>query len=165
MLVMAEHVLNPEEVVLAALALLDEVGLRGFTMRALAKQLDTYPATIYWHVGNRTEVLSAINRRVLSDMVLGVPDPASTSWDEWLIETARAYRKAMHAHPALATWAVTHFEARVSVPDFLERVAGVLSRAGFREAQLASAYNAYVGSLVGWIGMERSTTYSHRSCR
>ena len=49
--VMAKRALNTEEVVRTALALLDEVGLRGFTMRALAGRLGTYPATIYWHVG------------------------------------------------------------------------------------------------------------------
>src|SRR5690349_390062 len=154
MSVMAERALNAEEVVRAALALLDEVGLRGFTMRALAGRLGTYPATIYWHVGNRTEVLSAIHTRVLDDMVLEIPDPASTPWDEWLAETARAYRRAMHAHPALATWAVTHFEAAVPVPNFLEQVTGVLARAGFRGPRLAGAFNAYLGSLVGWVGME-----------
>ena len=150
----AERALNGEEVVRTALALLDEVGLRGFTMRALAGRLGTYPATIYWHVGNRTDVLSAMNGRVLDEMVREIPDPASTVWDEWLVETARAYRRAMQAHPALATWAVTHFEARVPVPYFLERVVSVLSGAGFRGAQLVAAYNAYLGSLVGWIGME-----------
>jgi AcrR family transcriptional regulator len=154
MSVMAERVLNADEVVRTALSLLDEVALRGFTMRALAARLGTYPATIYWHVGNRTEVLSAINKRVLDDMALEIPDPASTSWDEWLVETARAYRRSMQAHPALATWAVTHFEARVPAPDFLEQVTGVLFRAGFRGVRLAAAFNAYLGSLVGWIGME-----------
>ena len=60
----------------------------------------------------------------------------------------------MQAHPALAAWGVTHFEARVSIPDFLERVVFVLDRAGFRGAELVGAYNAYVGSLVGWVGLE-----------
>jgi len=151
---MAERALNADGVVRAALALLDEVGLRGFTMRALAQRLGTYPATVYWHVGNRTEVLSAVSALVLDEMILEIPDPLSTPWDEWLLEFARAYRRAMQAHPALASWAVTHFEPRVSVPEVLERVAFVLSAAGFRDAQLAAAYNTYLGSLVGWVGME-----------
>jgi TetR/AcrR family transcriptional regulator, tetracycline repressor protein len=149
-----EQALNTDEVVRAALALLDEGGLNGFTMRALARRLGTYPATIYWHVGNRTEVLSVVSALVLDQVIAELPDPMSTPWDEWLIETARAYRRAMQLHPALAAWGVTHFEARVSVPDFVERVVSVLARAGFRGPELVGAYNAYVGSLIGWVGLE-----------
>jgi hypothetical protein len=50
--------------------------------------------------------------------------------------------------------AVTHFDAEVSVPDQLERVVSVLSRAGFRGAELAAAHNAFIGSLGGWVGLE-----------
>jgi TetR/AcrR family transcriptional regulator, tetracycline repressor protein len=150
----AERALNADEVVRAALALLDEVGLRGFTMRALAQRLGTYPATIYWHVGSRTDVLWAAGDLVLHEAMTGLPDPETTPWDEWLAETARAYRRVMQAHPALAQAAVTHLDAEVTVPDVLERVVGVLARAGFRGAPLAAAYNAYMGSLGGWVGME-----------
>lgn len=151
---MAEHALSSDAVLHAALELLDEVGLRGFTMRALATRLGTYPATIYWHVGSRTEVLSAVSARVLDRVLADLPDPTSTPWDEWLMESARTYRRAMQAHPALASWGVTHFESSVPVPDLLERMVLVLSQAGFRDADLVGAYNAYLGSLIGWVGLE-----------
>ena len=50
--------LNCDEVVRVALDLLDEVGPSGFTMRAVATRLDTYPAPVYWHVGNRNRLLA-----------------------------------------------------------------------------------------------------------
>ena len=43
---------------------------------------------------------------------------------------------------------------RASAPDALEVIVGVLARAGFRGDQLASAYNAFLGSLIGWVGVE-----------
>jgi len=137
-----------------ALALLDEVGLARFTMRALADRLGTYPATIYWHVGNRGELLSQVAAVVLDEVFSGLPDPEVTSWDQWLIETARSYRRAMHRHPAMAVWAVTHFEAQVPVPRQLEQIVQVLGSAGFDGPALVGAYNAYLGTLVGWVGME-----------
>jgi AcrR family transcriptional regulator len=143
-----------EDIVLGALALLDEVGLDAFTMRALAKRLGTYPATIYWHVGSRAEVLSAAGELVLSEVVDDVPDPHTVSWEVWLAENARAYRRAMMAHPALASWSVTHLEAAVPEPVLIERILGVLSSAGFDGAELAGAFNAYLGSLIGWVGLE-----------
>ena len=151
---MGDRSFTPEEVVRAALDLLDEVGLDAFTMRALAKRLGTYPATVYWHVGSRSEVLSAVSGVVLTEVTRELPDPDVTPWDEWLVANARAYRRAMMAHPALATWAVTHMEGVVPLPDYLERMLAVLAGAGFRDAALAAAYNTYLGSLLGWVGLE-----------
>jgi len=150
----ADRTLTPDEIVRVALELLDEVGLDAFTMRALAQRLGTYPATIYWHVGSRSEVLSAASGASLTEMCRELPDPGDTPWDDWLTETARAYRRQMLAHPALATWAVTHLEGQVPLPSFLEDILGVLQRAGFRDEALAAAYNAYLGSLLGWVGLE-----------
>jgi AcrR family transcriptional regulator len=150
----AERALSADQVLQSALDLLDEAGLRGFTMRALADRLGTYPATIYWHVGSRTEVLSAVGDMVLDEAMSALPEPDALPWDEWLAAMARSYRDAMKAHPTLAQVAVTHFDAEVTVPDQLERVVRVLDRAGFHRADLAGAYNAFIGSLGGWVGLE-----------
>jgi TetR/AcrR family tetracycline transcriptional repressor len=151
---MPEGALSADDVIAAAITLLDDVGLRGFTMRALAQRLDTYPATIYWHVGSRGVVLSKVGARVLRDAHDALPDPMSTPWDEWLAAAARGYRSAVRAHPAVAAWAVTHMHSRVTTPDWTEELLLVLSRAGFRDARLAAAYNTFMGSMVGWVGVE-----------
>jgi len=151
---MAKEPLTSDDVVRAALELLDEVGLRGFTMRALAQRLDTYPATIYWHVGSRHAVLSAVNALVLGSAFTRLPDPSSVHWDDWLRAFAYAYRGAMQEHPALAAFAVGHLEAGVAVPGSLEDLVFVLTVAGFGGPALAGAYNAYLGSLIGWVGLE-----------
>jgi AcrR family transcriptional regulator len=149
-----ETALSPKVIVTAALELLDEGGLHRFTMRALAQRLDTYPATIYWHVGNRGHVLSAVSDRVLDEAFATLPDPTTTPWDEWLRAFARTYRKAMQAHPAMATWGVTHFDAKVPASATLDAMVGVLTRAGFEGERLAGAYNAFIMSVVGWVGVE-----------
>jgi TetR/AcrR family tetracycline transcriptional repressor len=151
---MAKESLTSDDVVRAALELLDEVGLRRFTMRALAQRLDTYPATIYWHVGSRHAVLSGANALVLGGAFTGLPDPVSVHWEDWLRAFAHAFRGAMRAHPALAAFAVGHLEAGVAVPRSLEDLVVVLSGAGYRGPTLAGAYNAYLGSLIGWVALE-----------
>jgi AcrR family transcriptional regulator len=151
---MPERALSADQVLRGALELLDDVGLRGFTMRALADRLGTYPATIYWHVGSRAEVLSAVSDMVRGEAMRSIPAPDALPWDEWLAAMARAYRDAMKAHPTLAQVAVTHFDVEVTVPDALEKVVAVLDRAGFRGADIARSYNAFMGSLGGWVGME-----------
>jgi AcrR family transcriptional regulator len=144
--------LDRDMVVQAALQLLDEAGLEGFNMRALAHRLGTYPATVYWHVGNRSEVLSAVLELALDEIVL--PSPTAAPWDEWLAQFAREYRTVMLRHPSLGAWVASHFYARVTAPRLTEAILAVLHRAGFRGTRLAAAFNFYVGSVIGWVATE-----------
>jgi TetR/AcrR family transcriptional regulator, tetracycline repressor protein len=144
--------LTPGDVVTAGVELLDEVGLAGFTTRALADRLGTYPATLYWHVGNRSRVLAAIVERVLGEM--NVEDPRSAGWREWLHHASAEYRRVVHAHPHLAPILVSQLVVNAPATRLVETVLAVLDGAGFRGKDLAWAFNAYVGSLVGWVSAE-----------
>jgi TetR/AcrR family transcriptional regulator, tetracycline repressor protein len=144
--------LDRDSVVRAALGLLDEAGLDAFTMRALAQRLGTYPATVYWHVGNRNDVLSAVLEVVFDEIDL--PDPAEAHWDDWLARLARDYRAVMHQHPDLGAWVASHFYGRVTAPRMTETILSVLEHAGFRGPRLACAFNTFVGSLIGWVATE-----------
>lgn len=57
-----------DRIVTAALDLLDEKGMDGVTVRALATRLDVRPSALYWHVRNKRELLdemgTAVMRRV-----------------------------------------------------------------------------------------------------
>ena len=141
-----------DDVITAGLGLLDDVGLPGFTMRALADRLDTYPATVYWHVGNRDRVLALVVERALGELV--VPDLEPLGWRAWLTAVAREYRRVLHAHPNVA--ALVASQVLVSPPTLglVEAVLAVLAQAGFRGERLAHAYNTIVGSLVGWVSVE-----------
>lgn len=143
--------LTANDVVQAALALIDEVGVAGFTMRALAARLGTYPATLYWHVGNRNEILARVLQLVMGEME--VPPPASIAWDEWLAHVAREYRAALHRHPNTAVLALYPLDAS---PDFVEAMLAALSSGGFHGESLADAFNAIVGSVAGWVAVELS---------
>src|SRR5438445_9330511 len=46
--------LTREEIVDAAMTLVDEVGLDALTMRAVADRLGVYPNALYWHIGSRS---------------------------------------------------------------------------------------------------------------
>ena len=143
--------MTPDAVLGAALALLDEVGVAGFTMRALAGRLDTYPATLYWHVGNRNEILARVLQLVMDEMA--VPAVEALSWDEWLATTAREYRRALHRHPNAAVLAMYPL---LTSRGFAESLLSVLARGGFHGPALTHAFNAFTGSVCGWVAVELS---------
>jgi AcrR family transcriptional regulator len=143
--------LGPDAVVAAALELIDEVGVAGFTMRALADRLGTYPATLYWHVGNRNDILARVLQVVLDEM--DVVDPSSMRWDLWLERVASEYRRALHEHPNVAALVLYPL---LTAPTLVEAILHALHRGGFRGPALASAFNAFTGSVTGWVAVELS---------
>lgn len=144
--------LTSEQIVEAGLSLLDQVGLTGFSTRALAERLGTYPATLYWHVGNRSRLLAAMVDRGLGELEL--LDPGSVPWQQWLRDAAREYRKVLHRHPNLGPVVATQLTVSVPGVRLVEIVLSVLEGAGFAGEDLADAYNTFVGSLIGWVSME-----------
>lgn len=147
--------LDRESVLTQALALLDEVGHEKLTMRALAERLGTYPNVVYWHVGNREQVLAAAVDRALSGMDL--PDPMGTPWQDWLATTARELRRVVHAHPSIAPLLSSRLLASLTALRPIEATLTCLDVAGFAGAGLAGAYNAYVGTVIGWVSLELAT--------
>jgi TetR/AcrR family transcriptional regulator, tetracycline repressor protein len=55
--------LGSDDVIDAALDLVERGGGEALTMRKLAAELGVAPTTIYWHVGNRDELVLAVVRR------------------------------------------------------------------------------------------------------
>ncbi len=54
-----EESLSREQIIQAAIALLDESGEEGLTFRALSERLATGPGAIYWHVANKSDLMTA----------------------------------------------------------------------------------------------------------
>jgi AcrR family transcriptional regulator len=90
--------LSIEQICLAALAIVDNGGLRELTMRRLAEELGTGPASLYRHVSSRDELLVEV-----ADLVLGElddPDPA-LHWRDATEQLAHALRRVLVGHRGL----------------------------------------------------------------
>lgn len=120
-------------------------------MRGLAQRLGTYPNVVYWHLGNRERVLALAVDLALSEMNLA---EATTPWPDWLAATARELRRVVHAHPAIAPLLASRLLVSPPTLPSVESVLACLDRAGFAAEDLAAAYNAYVGSVIGWVCVE-----------
>jgi TetR/AcrR family tetracycline transcriptional repressor len=87
--------LDQAQVVRAALALLDAVGLDELTMRRLAERLDVKAASLYRHVRNKDELLALLGDEISSEIPFA---RASGSWQNQLTEMARNVRRGLLAH-------------------------------------------------------------------
>jgi len=87
--------LDQRQVVRAALALLDEVGLDELTMRRLAERLGVKAASLYRHVRNKNELLVLLGDEISGDIPLVRP---SGPWRDQLMEMARNVRSGLLAH-------------------------------------------------------------------
>lgn len=120
-----------EEVVKAALRLLDEVGLDNLSLRKLAKELGIQAPTLYWHFKNKQDLLDAMHAAAMAEMndLDGAP-PAGAEWDAWLAWMARRIRRAMLAHRdgALLASAARPIEQRW---EYVEGIIAMLAKVGF----------------------------------
>src|SRR5262245_13407501 len=74
--------LTREAIVTAAVRVLDEHGLDGFSMRRVADELDTGAASLYWHVGSKDGLLDLIMEEVIGEQLDAQPDPEPDRWQE-----------------------------------------------------------------------------------
>ncbi|WP_446047378.1 TetR/AcrR family transcriptional regulator [Streptomyces olivaceus] len=78
-----------------ALKLLNEVGLDGLTLRAIARELDVKAPALYWHFKDKQALLDEMATEMYRRMVAATPlDPADT-WRERLIKANRGLRASL----------------------------------------------------------------------
>jgi TetR/AcrR family transcriptional regulator, tetracycline repressor protein len=122
--------LTRQAVVGQALALADEEGMEGVTIRRLADQLGVTPMALYWHVKNKDELLTAMADQLLAE-VGPTGDPDET-WQVQLRAMIAALIGVMRKHRCAA--ALLSTANRVQAESFLRATdgsLGLLRRAGF----------------------------------
>ncbi|QDY80334.1 TetR/AcrR family transcriptional regulator C-terminal domain-containing protein [Streptomyces qinzhouensis] len=136
--------LSRERVIAAAVALADEKGESGVTMRALATGLGVEAMSLYNHVRNRDDILDGMVDAVFA--LIELPPPAA-DWKTAMRDRAASARAALRAHP----WAVGLMDSRSRPgPATLhhhDAVLGALRTGGF-SVPLAARAVAVIDSFV-----------------
>jgi AcrR family transcriptional regulator len=130
----AKPALSREGIVAAAVAVLRAEGLNKVTMRRLAQELDTGPASLYVYVRNTAELHAAV-----LDELLGTigPVPAEGSWRERLEQVLTAYTGMLFEHPSLARSALTAWPSGPHYLNLIETLLALLDEGGVPPAQAA----------------------------
>ena len=113
-----EEALSRESIIQASIDLLDRDGEDGLTFRALSQQLSTGPGAIYWHIANRSDLLTA----ACDALVLRTINQIATTTPEKTIQSvAVGLFDLNEAHPWIGS-ALTGAPGASPVVHILERL-------------------------------------------
>jgi AcrR family transcriptional regulator len=148
---MPRETLTREQIVDAAVELLDAEGLEGLNLRALGKRLGSAATAVYWHVGSKDNLIALAADRAWNE--LDLPDPTVLGW------RAAATELAIQAHVMFArhTWLVQAFGSHLLFGPGKARhddhLLAVYEAAGFTGVQAdqaaATVFTFVLGNAIG----------------
>lgn len=150
--------LSRDRVVAAAMALADEKGAAGVTMRAIAARLGVEAMSLYNHVAGREGILDGMVDAVFDEIEL--PSPTA-HWKDAMRDRAESSRTALRRH----RWAVGLMDSRSTPgPATLrhhDAVLGALRAGGFSVVMAAHAFSVIDSYLYGFVMQELSLPFSN----
>ncbi len=153
--------INRQQIVDEALALLDEVGLDGFSTRRLAQRLGVEQPTLYWHFKRKEDLLTAMAEATLEPHgAAALPEPGD-DWQEWFLENYRSFRQMLLRHRDGARLHAGTFPSAEGL-DRLIRKFAFLTDSGLPEQDAQMAMLAASRFAVGSALEEQSETGSQR---
>jgi TetR/AcrR family transcriptional regulator, tetracycline repressor protein len=144
-----------EQIVEAAVALLDEVGIDQFTTRKLAERLGVQQPALYWHFKNKRELFDAVNDAIMRDGHMNrMPKPGET-WQDFVKANARSFRASLLAH---RDGARLHAGTRPGPSDLagVDAQLRLYAQAGFDDATTAFAGIAISRYVLGSVLEEQA---------
>jgi AcrR family transcriptional regulator len=140
--------LTRERLQAAALALVDEQGLAGLTIRALAERVGTAPMTLYNHVDGRAEL-----EALVVDAALGEArwqDTPAADWRDAVRDVATAMWRAARAHPQVIPLIPARRSRSASLREPSEALLEALARSGRSGAALLVAFRSVTALVLGF---------------
>jgi AcrR family transcriptional regulator len=89
--------LTREQIVQAAIELLDTEGLEGLNMRALGRRLGSAATAVYWHVGSKENLIALAGDQAWNEIAL--PDLTTTDWRMAATKMATDLHAMLVRHP------------------------------------------------------------------
>ncbi|GAB2774688.1 TetR/AcrR family transcriptional regulator [Streptomyces daliensis] len=132
----AKPALTRRGIVDAAVRVMRSEGLEKVTMRRLAQELDTGPASLYVYVANTAELHAAVLDALLGEVELPADEPGA-DWRDQLVAVLTSYAHLLFEHPQLARSALVARPSGENYLNLVERLLLLLSRSGTPQAQVA----------------------------
>lgn len=147
--------LTRDDVLRAALDLLNETGIDALSTRKLAERLGVQSPTLYWHFKSKAALLDAMSQAVLLESRAREAPAASERWQDWLLADGRSFR---HALLAYRDGARLHAGTRPGEAqrESIEARLQLLCAAGFEPGPATLLMMSVGRFVVGWVLEEQS---------
>ena len=150
--------LTVDQVVDAALDVVDEGGPSALSVRAVAARLGVLPNALYTYVDSRAALERELVERVLAESDIDLLAARDTDWRTRILGYALALRSTMLRHPAVALLIMT---APMDGPSALlvgERLIEAFTEAGLEPADASRASYALMVQVLGFLALEVAET-------
>jgi TetR/AcrR family transcriptional regulator, tetracycline repressor protein len=150
--------LRKEDIIAAALLLLDQKGLDGVTLRDVASQLHVQAPALYWHFANKRDMVDGMAQELLAGFVDGLESPADkTAWRPWLRQAAHGFRDAMLSRrDGARIVAGAGFGRARALAAFIDKTLTVLDDAGFDPVSASAGARTLISYAFGEVIEEQA---------
>lgn len=148
--------LSLDSIVDVALRIVDEEGTEAVSMRRVAAEFDTGPASLYAYVANKEELLRCVLERIIEEIVV----PEGDTWQEVVRGFAVQTRSIFQRHSDAARLSFAHIPSGTAMLAGTERVLAAMIEGGVPDKVAAWALDIlalYVAAdaFEGWLMQQR----------
>jgi len=147
--------LSREQIGRTAMALLDEEGLAGLSMRKLAAKLDAGATSLYWHVPTKNDLIDLLIDEIWGE--IDVPDPELAGWRNGALLFGHSLRAAVVRHAWLPEVMYTRPSVGPNAMDLGSRGLVLFGAAGFSEQDVDLAMSSVMSYVLGTASSEVAT--------
>jgi TetR/AcrR family transcriptional regulator, tetracycline repressor protein len=146
--------ISRDQVVKAALKVVEGGGYEQMTIRSLAATLGVSPMALYRHVRDKDDLLDEVVDRLLAKAWR--PHGSEDDWRAWVAEAADRLRRFLVAEPAGLHVYLRHPVVSPAAIARMEAMMRVLGRSGADEEATRTAYAAIHTYTLGFAALEAS---------
>jgi AcrR family transcriptional regulator len=144
-----EQSLSRDGIIEASIAILDSSGEDGLTFRILSERLATGPGALYWHIANKSELVTAacdaIVAATMNATLVGATPEAT------IRDLALAMFDAIDAHPWIGS-ALTRAPGELPIVRVLERIGQQVRALGVPDKEQWATVGALLNYILGVAG-------------
>jgi AcrR family transcriptional regulator len=149
--------LTDDQLVAAALAVVDREGLAALTMRTVARELGVATMGLYRYVSDRQELERLVVDHVFGSVDLALPEG---SWQDRVLVLLDRIRVAVARHPGIVPLVLRHRQAAPASLRLIEAMLAVLTDGGLSGAGRVLAQRTLIGYLLGFLQNEHFAALS-----
>lgn len=144
-----------QQVLDAALNVIDREGLQRLTIRRLCDELGMSAPVVYKHFADKDEIIGGLLQRIVES------EPAARRTDEpprpWLTRCLRHMRESWLAHPGLMAMMTSSEPMRSEALALAEHILTALRETGLDERQAGGAFHSLMSYMLGSVALARGS--------